>query len=110
MKHLRHGHNFFAVTIMALLLALIIPAAASAQGRGRGYGRGGIFGSSHNKCGKFVNCHDARNGRWDGRGPRGNRVGNIVLRNRIRNRNRRVFDDDLVLRSVRRKRNRTFRR
>ncbi len=109
MKHLRHGHNFFAVTIMALLLALVMPAAASAQGRGRGYGRGGIFGSSHNKCGKFVNCHDARNGRWDGRGPRGNRVGNILLRNRIRNRNRRFSDDGLVLRSVRRNRYRQLR-
>jgi len=32
------------------------------------------------KCGKFVNCHDARNGRLDGRGPRLNRVG---FRNRV---------------------------
>jgi hypothetical protein len=101
MKHSKH--KFFTVTIMALLLALIIPATASAQGRGRRYGRGGIFGSSHNKCGKFVNCHDARDGRWDGRGPRRNRVGNILWRNRIRNRNRR-FDDGLVLRRVRRNR------
>jgi hypothetical protein len=39
------------------------------------------------KCGKFVNCHDARDGRIDGRGPRGDRVGNVVWRNRLRNRN-----------------------
>ena len=104
MKHSRQ--NFFAVTIMAMLLALIIPATASAQGRGRGHGRGGIFGSSHNKCGKFVNCHDARDGRWDGRGPRGSRVGNIIWRNRSRNRNRGFFDDGIF--RDRRFRNRDF--
>lgn len=54
--------------------------------------RNGNWDNSRNrnwskKCGKFVNCHDARAGRLDGRGPRGTRVGNIVLRNRWRNRN-----------------------
>ena len=76
--------------VLALLLAIVIPATALGQGRGRGHGRGGIFGNPRNKCAVFVNCHDARDGRVDGRGPRGNRIGNIVLRsrrNRIRNRN-----------------------
>ena len=84
--------------MLTVLLAVMMPATASAQGRGhgRGHGRGGIFGSSHNKCGKFVNCHDARDGRIDGRGPRRNSLGNILLRNRrnrIRNRN---LSDNLV--------------
>ena len=61
--------------ILTLLLAVVLPATALGQGRGRGHGRGGVFGSSNNKCGKFVNCHDARDGRWDGRGPSGTRVG-----------------------------------
>lgn len=54
---------------------------------------------NHNrKCGKFVNCHDARNGRIDGRGPRGTRVGNVVWRNRLRNRQY-VNNDNLVIRN-----------
>lgn len=69
-----------------MLLAVMIPATASGQGRGRGHGRGGIFGSTHNKCGVFVNCHDARDGRVDGRGRRRNILSNSVWRNGIRNR------------------------
>ena len=47
------------------------------NGRGRGpiiFGNGGPGNSSNQdkKCAKFVNCHDARDGRWDGRGPRSN--------------------------------------
>ena len=61
-------------------------ASAFAQGRGRGHWqekRRDVFfngfdahGRGHNqnwKCGVFVNCHDARDGRLDGRGPRVNR-------------------------------------
>jgi hypothetical protein len=54
------------LTAVTAVLLLVLPLIASAQGRGRGWARG------HDqswKCGKFVNCHDARNGRWDGRGP-----------------------------------------
>ena len=77
--------------VFALLLAIVIPATALGQGRGRGYGRGGIFGNPRNKCAVFVNCHDARDGRVDGRGPRGDRVGYTVLRSRrYRMRNRPV--------------------
>ena len=50
-------------------------------GRNRNYTR-----HYNKKCGKFVNCHDARDGRIDGRGPRGTRVDNVVWRNRYRSR------------------------
>jgi hypothetical protein len=85
--------SLFSMMVLSLLLAVVLPATALGQGRGRGHGRGGIFGSNHNKCGKFVNCHDARDGRWDGRGPRGSRVGNILRSNRIRNRRDRDRSD-----------------
>jgi len=59
---------------LALLLLLSVSGDAMAQGRGRGRGHGrGGFDLFDRKCGKFVNCHDARDGRWDGRGPRRNR-------------------------------------
>ena len=95
--------------LFALILLLASPATSSAQGRGRGQGHG-RGPNLDKKCGKFVNCHDARNGRWDGRGPT-RRVG--VLRNgifvprgvRVRNRNR-VIDNDGLLRRARRIRNR----
>lgn len=85
MKHSTNKQSFFRIMIMALLVAIAIPAAALAQGRGRGHdrGRGNIsWNKWDKKCGKFVNCHDARDGRLDGRGPRGDRVGYIRLRNR----------------------------
>lgn len=55
----------FALFIAALGLAasLLLPAYAAAQGRGRGRGL-------TKKSQKFINGHDARAGRWDGRGPR----------------------------------------
>ena len=73
------------VAAVALLMALSV-SNASAQGRGRGHGNGkwdNDRGNSHwkwgNKCDKFVNCHDARDGRWDNRGPRRR----LSLRNRF---------------------------
>lgn len=102
--------------VAALLLAVAVPSSTLAQGKGQGKGLGKGHGngdwadridrnrSSRNwrnrrgsnydkKCGKFVNCHDARDGRIDGRGPSGTRVSNR-LRNRTwndtwRNRTRR---------------------
>jgi hypothetical protein len=73
--------------LLRLMLSMAIVCAVSltafAQGRGRGVGQGrrsnvfadrdyrGNRGRSVDwKCGKFVNCHDARDGRGDGRGPR----------------------------------------
>ncbi len=71
-----------------LMILLVVTTAAFAQGRGKGFGRGRNAdgfdngrdwrnrprnnGNGRNqdwKCGKFVNCHDARDGRVDGRGP-----------------------------------------
>jgi hypothetical protein len=113
--------------VAALLLAVAIPSATLAQGKGHGKGRGNgewsnridrdrstsvwrkTTGRNRNytrqynkKCAKFVNCHDARNGRIDGRGPRGTRVGNVLWRNRLRNRNTNNVWRDRNRRTVRR--------
>jgi hypothetical protein len=59
--------RFGMLTLAAVaLLTFVSVGDVSAQGRGRGHGNG-RWG---NKCDKFVNCHDARDGRWDDRGPR----------------------------------------
>ena len=50
---------------LGLLMMLSVSTDAMGQGRNRR-----VFRNSDKKCGKFVNCHDARDGRWDGRGPR----------------------------------------
>jgi hypothetical protein len=74
----------------ALVILTLVSASGFAQGRGRGVGlgrRSDVFSNGHDrqgrfnmreanqdrKCGIFVNCHDARDGRWDGRGPRTSR-------------------------------------
>jgi hypothetical protein len=53
-----------AAILFALVLTLALPIISFAQGRGNGRGAG-----RPDKCAKFVNCHDARDGRVDGRGP-----------------------------------------
>lgn len=55
----------FTVFIAGFVLCatLLLPAEAVAQGNGRGRGLA-------KKQLKFINGHDARAGRWDGRGPR----------------------------------------
>jgi hypothetical protein len=99
--------------LMSLFLLVSLPVVTSAQGRGRGRGQ-------EKKVDRFVNGHDARDGRWDGRGPRfGQRtvISNVVTRQgrgdrfryrdferneRFRNRRfelrRRGFDNDSFLR------------
>ncbi|MDQ1638685.1 MAG: hypothetical protein QOF62_2024 [Pyrinomonadaceae bacterium] len=106
--------SLLLTAVAALLLTVASSSVTLAQGKGNGKGHGNGNGDwsnridrnrstsiwrdttgrnrnytrQHNKkCGKFVNCHDARAGRIDGRGPRGTRVGNIDWRNRLRNRN-----------------------
>jgi len=124
---MRHSKStsLILVAVAALLLAIAIPSTALAQGHGHGNGKGRGNGDWSNrierdrstsvwrnttgrnrnytrqynkKCGKFVNCHDARNGRIDGRGPRGTSVGNVIWRNRLRNR-RFMNNDNLVIRN-----------
>jgi hypothetical protein len=106
--------SLILTAVAALLFTVASSSVTLAQGKGNGKGHGNGNGDwsnridrnrstsiwrnttdrnrnytrQHNKkCGKFVNCHDARAGRIDGRGPRGSRVGNIDWRNRLRNRN-----------------------
>jgi hypothetical protein len=62
------------VRLPALLIAVVIiastfllPSYGFAQGKGHGRGLS-------KKSTKFVNRHDARNGRWDGRGPKRKRL------------------------------------
>ena len=86
--------NKLLMTIfLGLVLLLALPAVSMAQGRGRGRGRGPDLDK---KCAKFVNCHDARDGRWDGRGPRRNADyrRNIMFRNRVGYRNRSYSTND----------------
>lgn len=105
MKQSMKRRNLFAAVMLGLLLAIALPTTALGQGRGRDRDRGdrgrnnddnyswrnrSNRSSRHDKkCAKFRNCHDARDGRWDGRGPRANRVSNTM-----RNRNRRYNNVD----------------
>lgn len=50
-----------AWAVVVLVLALLSPIQSFAQGRGHGQDK---------KAAKFINGHDARDGRWDGRGPK----------------------------------------
>lgn len=51
------------LAIVGIVIASLLPVEAIAQGRGHGRGLS-------KKPAKFINGHDARAGRWDGRGPR----------------------------------------
>jgi hypothetical protein len=64
MTGLRAKRPAFWALIFALIITVCVPTLASAQGRGRGLDK---------KAEKFKNGHDARDGRWDGRGPRDDR-------------------------------------
>jgi hypothetical protein len=82
------GNRKILLVLLSLLLLAVVPAMASAQGRGRGRGQ-------DKKLDKFINGHDARDGRWDGRGPRATRVHNRVRWGNIYGtRNRRWLDRD----------------
>ena len=75
--------KLFGIVAVCLLMLCALSTDASAQGRGRGNR------SLGDKCSKFVNCHDARDGRWDGRGP--NRTTGFT---NILGRRRRIRDRD----------------
>ncbi|HEY6246894.1 MAG TPA: hypothetical protein VIX17_23275 [Pyrinomonadaceae bacterium] len=106
--------KFVMLTVAAVALLMTLSVSdASAQGRGRGHGNGkwdNGRGNSHwkwgNKCDKFVNCHDARDGRWDNRGPRrrlslrtryGRRYENARMYRR--NNNRRLYRNGFYVRN-----------
>ena len=63
MKVLHNNRRILFLTVLGIVLAFVLPATALGQGRGRGRGE-------EKKFYKFVNGHDARDGRWDGRGRR----------------------------------------
>lgn len=58
--------NFLMIGGLTVLVLIGGSYEARAQGRGRGRGQS----NEDKKCAKFVNCHDASEGRLDGRGPR----------------------------------------
>jgi hypothetical protein len=64
---MKSKYAFFRLTVFALAAMLVLPLAGFAQGRGRGHGR-------DKKQDVFVNGHDARDGRLDGRGPQRDRT------------------------------------
>lgn len=72
--------NIFGIVAVSLLLLFAASIDTNAQGRGR------RNGNWDKKCSKFVNCHDARDGRWDGRGP--NRRANFTNYRRNRDNDR----------------------
>ncbi len=84
---LTKGSKFVKATLLALILLVATPVLTFAQGRGRGRGQ-------DKKIEKFVNGHDARDGRWDGRGPNRSNI--------HRNRRWRDRDDDNRFRRHRR--------
>jgi hypothetical protein len=100
MKRVRRENTLLMTIFFGLVLLLALPAVSMAQGRGRGRGRGPDWDK---KCAKFVNCHDARDGRWDGRGPRRNR--NTIFGDRVGYRNRSYSTNDYW-----RRRHSTYRR
>ena len=83
------SRNLVGFVLLALVMILTLSYEAMGQGRGRRVSR------MDKKCAKFVNCHDARDGRWDGRGPNRRRatIGDRIFRRNRRNRDRdRDFD------------------
>ena len=80
-------------SVLVLLMILSVSSDVLGQRRNRR-----VFGRNNNdkKCAKFVNCHDARDGRWDGRGPnRREGLGDIIFGRSRRNRDRdRDWDRD----------------
>lgn len=66
MKVLQGKRAALWAAVVMLLLTVAVPSVSFGQGRGRGRGQS-------RKSEVFRNGHDARDGRWDGRGPRGDR-------------------------------------
>ena len=70
------GINLLGILVIGMVIAF---GSSDAMGQGRGR----RVSHLDKKCAKFVNCHDARDGRLDGRGPnRDTGVTNIFRRHR----------------------------
>ena len=96
----RTTYRSLLAVIFALVVAIGLPTLVNAQGRGHGRGQ-------DKKADKFINGHDARDGRWDGRGPRRDRDDDFIDNDdrrdgRWRRRNRDRDDDFRVGRRDRR--------
>jgi len=66
------------IAVVMIASTFLLPSYGFAQGRGRGR-------VLSKKSAKFVNRHDARDGRWDGRGPK-LKIGKRIYRGRGRHR------------------------
>ena len=78
---LKASRNLLGIAALAILV--VISASFEARGQGRSRRAPGL----DRKCAKFVNCHDASEGRVDGRGPsRNNDVDNWDWRRARRDR------------------------
>jgi hypothetical protein len=96
-----NSRNLFGIVLLLLVMLLTVSYEAMGQGRGR------RVSQFDKKCAKFVNCHDARDGRLDGRGPRRRTsLGDRIFRRSRRNRDR-DRDSDRITRR-RRNRDRDF--
>ena len=90
------SRNVVGFVLLVLVMILSVTYEAMGQRRDR------RVSDSDKKCAKFVNCHDARDGRWDGRGP--NR--RVSYRDRYFRRHRRMRRDRDFDRTMRNRRNR----
>lgn len=90
-----------AVGFALLVLFMILSVSYEAMGQGRSR-RANRWRWNDKKCAKFVNCHDARDGRLDGRGPNRRRD----IDDRIFRRNRRHRDRDRDWDGIRNRRDR----
>lgn len=86
----------FRIALIALTLVIALPATSFGKNQGRGRDR--RSDQFDKKCAKFINCHDARDGRWDGRGPR--RIDDRSRSGRFRQQD---FDDEDFRRFQRRR-------
>ena len=102
------SRNVVGIALLVLFMILSVSYEAMGQGRGRRVSRSDRFDRfdrfdrRDKKCAKFVNRHDARDGRWDGRGPRRG----DLFSDRFFRRSRRDRDRDRDFDRFRRRRNR----
>ena len=73
-KHINAWAIAFLLTALLICTATATPldkhGKGKGKGRGRGHGNSGQHSNQRKKDDKFVNGHDTRNGRLDGRGPK----------------------------------------